>query len=201
MKLRAFILTVTLSFVLLFTSCQDNATNQGDQFFESGNYNDAIVFYTNYLTDHPEDEKTLFNRARAYEEVGMFDKAADDLVKIIELSPKNTTYYMSSGIVNFKRKEYKKVLGDMMNLIKVTPNNPDAYVLKGRAHVHIGEVMNAEDSYTTALKFDSRHAEAYLHMGIMKGLQGFKREACSNLKKAKEYGAAGAEKEMERFCK
>lgn len=199
MKFPTLITTLLLLFGLI--GCKESATNQGDQFFEDGKYNDAIVFYSEYLKDHPEDEKTLFNRARAYEEAGLFDKAADDLKAAIELSPKNTTYFMASGIVNFKRKEYKKVLGDMMDLIKVTPNNPAAHVLKGRAHVHLGEVLAAEDAYNLALKYDSRYADAYLHLGVMQGLQGFSRDACKNLRKAQDLGAAGADKEIERFCK
>ena len=63
---------------LLLVGCDSKNSKEGDQLFSQGKYEEAVSQYSAYIEYNPDDIKSIYNRGRAYEELGEFDKSMDD---------------------------------------------------------------------------------------------------------------------------
>ena len=61
---------------LVLTSCGNEDEIMGDRLFEQGKYHDAISAYTKYLELQPTHVKSIYNRGRAFEELGQYGEAS-----------------------------------------------------------------------------------------------------------------------------
>ncbi|XKL61484.1 hypothetical protein PGB90_008541 [Kerria lacca] len=76
--------------VVSVTTQADNLKNQGNVCFKSGNYTEAVFFYSEALKICPDDNKqksTYYqNRAAAYEKLGDFEKVLEDCTEALNLN-------------------------------------------------------------------------------------------------------------------
>lgn len=180
-------------------SCDKNDTEKGMDLYLSGEFDKAIQMFDSYLSDHPKDHESLYNRGRAYEELNQLDKALADFRTATKLSPKNATYWISSGICNIKLKKYESTISNMNAVLDFQERNTDALVLKGRACSYAGKVRSAMDAFELAIKYNKDCGDAYLHRGLLRA-KAHDLKTCDDLRIAKRLKAQGASKAFKRHC-
>ncbi|MFN4056214.1 MAG: asparagine synthase (glutamine-hydrolyzing), partial [Alishewanella aestuarii] len=70
----------------------------GDELFAEGKYKQAIKHFDFTIEYSPFDEQTLFKRARAKQELEMYEEAIVDLDKAIAINKGNYSYYFTRGM-------------------------------------------------------------------------------------------------------
>ncbi|MGB0522108.1 MAG: tetratricopeptide repeat protein [Flammeovirgaceae bacterium] len=180
-------------------ACEKNTSELGMESYAAGNYQKAIELFNDYLVDHPKDHQTIYNRGRAYEELEELEKAINDFKAAAKISPKEPTYWISSGICNFKMKKFDATISNMNALLEFNERNTDALVLKGRACSYAGKAREAMKAFDLAIKYDKNCGDAYLHRGLLRA-SAHDLKTCDDLKTAKLLKAKGADKAVKKHC-
>lgn len=182
-------------------ACSDSETSNGDKFFDDGQYPEAIAAYSDYLANSPEHSKSLYNRGRAYEEIGSSAKAKADFERIIEIDAKNINAYLSLAKLSYNGQNFNEVLIYAGKAIELNENSAQAHFLAGRGAHQLGYFKQAIESYNNAISINKDFGEAYLYRGAVKiGLEKGQ-SACEDFKFAKLLDVPGAEKAIKDYCK
>jgi tetratricopeptide (TPR) repeat protein len=73
-------------------------------------------------------------------------------------------------------------------------NEADEHYRKGLAHFLAGEMGEAEEALTRALRVDERHVRAHLQMGVLRKVQGKTKEAIAHFDRVVELDTSGKKK-------
>jgi tetratricopeptide (TPR) repeat protein len=73
-------------------------------------------------------------------------------------------------------------------------NEADEHYRKGLAHFLAGEMRDAEDALTRALRIDERHTRAHLQMGVLRKVQGRAEDARAHFERVVELDSQGKKK-------
>jgi len=192
-----FFLVITL---FLGISCGSEESSSGDVLFEEGKYKEAIDYYSEYLSTHPDHANTLYNRGRAYEELGQSEKAIQDFEKIIELDPKNINAYIALSKLSYNDKNFNKVLVYAGKAVELNENSAQAHFLSARGAHQLGYFDQALESYNNVISINKDHGEAYLYRGALKVGMEKNRSACEDFNFAKLLNVEGAEKAIQDYC-
>ena len=134
----------------------------------------AIQEYNEYLKLRPKHVKTLYNRGRAYEEMGIYDRALEDFLKVITIDENNDNAYLSIGKYYYRQDNFDKASLYFNKALKLNDQNAMAYYLIGRVN-HIRGLFNeAVENYSKAVNIDHELGEAYLYRGAIKVRQKFR---------------------------
>jgi tetratricopeptide (TPR) repeat protein len=85
-------------------------TSNGDQLFEDGKYKEAAEAYTAQIEQQGNDLGLIYNRGRAYEEMGDLKSATQDYNYILEKDPKHLNANLSLAKLAYEKKDYAKCL-------------------------------------------------------------------------------------------
>lgn len=184
-----------------FSACNDSVTREADQLFKDGKYREAIEAYDEYLATKPKDVKSLYNRGRAYEELGQLSNAKADFEKVLDLDGDNLNANLSMGKYWYNQKDFTKAIYYFDKVIEVDGRVSTAYLLKGRSLHQQGEFPEARDNYDQAINFDNKNAEAFLYRGALKIAMNQNRSACNDFNRAKALGAEEANDALKKYCK
>lgn len=194
-----FILFVT--FVILIVSCKDQNTIKGDKLFESKKYKEAIEVYDEYLKLNPTHVKSIYNRGRAYEELGQYEKAFKEYQTAWELDKKNTSAMLSIATHNYRIEDFEIAAYMAQKAIDENPQLTNAYFWLGRSNHQLGKFKEAMEAYEKAIKLSPDNGELYLYRGLLYLVQKNKRKGCIDLQKAKDLNVADAETALRNYCK
>ena len=67
-------LTFAVVVITLMTHCANKFYKTGQNFYEAGNYKDALAQYDQWIQDEPDNSKAYIARAKAYEKLGEKEK-------------------------------------------------------------------------------------------------------------------------------
>ncbi len=196
MKYLSILIFLSISLV----SCEDkDELEKANQYYNSGDYENAIRAYNEHLEMKPAHEIAIYNRGRAYEELGQFDKAVDDFLKVIKINPRNIGAYLSYGKHFYREKDYENAAFQFEKAYKLNTNSSQAATLLARANHKAGKVQEAMEYYDIAINNDKDNAEAYLYRGALK-LHLNQPDGCNDIKMAKNIGYEGAEDLYSQYC-
>ena len=187
--------------MLLIWGCGSEVTLEADKLFGEGRYQEAIESYDEYLSTKPKDIKSIYNRGRAYEELGKVEQAKTDFVKVLDLDADNVNANMSMGKYWYNKKDYTRAINFFDKVIMVDGRISDAYLFKGRSFHQKGEFEEAISSYNLAIDFDKKNADAFFYRGAVKVAMNQKRGACNDLTRAKALGSTEANVAFNKHCK
>ncbi len=188
--------------LLVFAACSsDSQSEKGDVLFKRGDYEAAIVAYSSFLETKPKNVKALYNRGRAYEELGSFEQAEKDFLDALNLDKRNTQVMLSLSNLYQKQKNHTNALLYADYAVE-TPGAPAmAYFMKGRALHQLGNTDEAYKDYSTAIKMDKDFAEAFFYRGMLKLATDKKKAGCDDLALAAKHNFPEATTAIEKFCK
>ncbi len=181
-------------------SCNSGPTSKGDALFNAGKYEAAVEAYDDELSENP-DVSILYNRGRAYEELGKFDEAMADFERVIRADERNINAYISMAHVHYKLGQYSQALVDAGRALDLNENSPQGHFLEGRCRHQLGYFDAALESYSLALKLNPDLGDAYLYRGALKIQLNRSQSACEDLIKARNLEVEGAEEALGKYCK
>ena len=185
---------------LLVVSCSEQASEEGDVFYQQGDYEQAVRSYTDYLDLNPKDIKALYNRGRAYEEMELNELAFKDFVTVLEEDGEHLQANLSVGTHFYNKQDYQEATHFFNQAVKYHERNAQAHFLRARVYHKVGKKNEAMDGYDKAISLDSDLGEAYLYRGALKSYLKRTRSACEDYQKAKALNVEKAEAALKSFC-
>lgn len=200
MKFKYITLIIAVAIALL--SCENEDSKMADRFYAQGQYDTAIALYTEYLTLNPEDIKTIYNRGRAYQQLGEHEKAIEDFQHVLKRDPVNVNALLSIAYDYYKRQQdYENTIFYTDKIIATSDGNDDAYVLQGRAYQRLGQIEEALENYNNAIASNEENAEAYLSRGSLYYAVKQNTKACRDFQTASALGSEQAANLRQKYCR
>nr|WP_209332619.1 tetratricopeptide repeat protein [Lunatimonas salinarum] len=199
MHISKRLVVIGISFLLL-TACGGNSSSQGDMYFQNQQYEEAIRAYESFLETKPKNVKALYNRGRAYEEIGDLDQAEASFKRALESDKSNTQIMLSLSNLYHKKKSYELSLLYADNAVSISGAPSTAYFMKGRAMHQLGNVNEALREYNAAIKMNPGNGQYYYYRGMLHQATDKKQLACNDLRKAVQLSFEGANEAVANYC-
>lgn len=164
----------------------------GEKYFNEGNYEQAIVEFTQVTELAPEQYEGFYNLAAAYTRVGNNKKAIEVWTQAIALKPDDPNAYYGRGTVYFDLQSFEEAITDQTKAIELDPELAKAYRDRGAAYFGLGTInqdpqiweQRALPDYNKAIELDPKDAEAYEFRGWLLGNLGRPDEALADFDQA-----------------
>ncbi len=189
-----------LLLTLAFASCKPE-TSPGDQFFAQGKYTEAIEAYSDKLKFDKNDVRVLYNRGRAYEELGNYELAALDFESALDIEPNNFQALLSLSNLNHKEKKYTTALLYANKAADISGAPAMASFMKARAQHQLGDTKEALKSYGQAIQIDKEFGQAYYNRGLLKIATGRIGSACEDFQLAVALEYPGSVDAQKKYCR
>jgi len=174
---------------------------RGDQFFENGQYAQAVEAYSEYLKLYPSNLKTIYNRGRALEELQDFKSAKADFDRVLKIDPTNVKALLSIGKHYYRLEDYEEAVFYFEKALSGDKGNPQGLFMKARANHKMGNVQLALIDYNHAINLKSDYGEAYLYRGAVKEYMKSKKGACKDFQAAFDLEVPEAKEALARYCR
>jgi tetratricopeptide (TPR) repeat protein len=157
----------------------------GQAALRTGAYGEASAAFGETLRRSPWFISARLGRAAAEEELGHYDKAADDLEAARRLWPGSYDVVMAQGRLDVRRGRLEQALGDFEAASKIDASPGDAWFALGELYARRGDWDRAIESFHMCLQKNPRYphinlrlGDAYEHRGMMEMALGhMQREA------------------------
>lgn len=198
MGIKNILFSIVLALAII--SCSGDGSTDGDTLFAKGKYNEAIEAYNGYLGSNSSDVKTLYNRGRAYQEIGKLDLAEEDFMSVIKSEEKNVNARLSLSKLYYGQELYNKAVLWAEQALEINESSSQAHFLTARGKHQLGYVEGAMESYTSAIKLNPDFGEAYLYRGALKIHLNKKQSACEDFRKAQVLDIKEAASIISKYC-
>ena len=125
---------------------------RGTEAHQSGNWNVAIEYYTEFIQSEPTDTSTVsvahFNRGVAYDEKGEVDSAIEDYTLALKSNSKFADAYHNLGYAYYKKGDYTRATENYNQAIQLKPENVLYYKNRIMALLHLHEWEKAKVDMT-----------------------------------------------------
>lgn len=139
---------------------------------------EAIELLDRCIKVRSRDPEALYARAVTNISMGVYRKAACDLLKTIVLDRGCMPAYKHLGFVQFTLGKEEAALKTLKRALEIDPDYVEIYCVLGDAYLDLGEYDKAKEAFEKALDLEPDNAEAhsksamyYLARGDMKGLK------------------------------
>ncbi len=192
---------IVAAFSVTILACSEAKKDPADRYFENAEYELAVQSYTNNLKLKPTDVTLLYNRGRAFQEMGDLNKARVDFESALAYDPKNFQILLSLAAVQLEEKNYASALLYATKAEEISGAPAMASFLKGRALHQLGLPEDALKAYGAAIQIDKDFGQAYLNRGILKVALDRQKQACEDFKLAMVLDYPGAAESFNKYCK
>ena len=150
-------------------SVNDNI-NLGNVQFQSGHFDEAIVYYGKAIITQPRSCSRLLPSGMCddyglkrddYDAIAYYDKA-------IELNPDFADAYFKRGCVNAELMNYCLAIPDFDKAIELNPDFADAYFHRGCAKGSLEQIADALADFNTVIHLNPDCVKAYLSRALVK---------------------------------
>lgn len=108
---------------------------------------------------------------------GQYDRAVNELQKLIRAEPKNPYLYDAMAVVLIHKAEHQKSLYYSETASKLAPDNPHILTTYGNTLGQLNQLVKAEEIFRRVLAVDPRWVNAWQGLGSVLKYQGRFREA------------------------
>jgi tetratricopeptide (TPR) repeat protein len=145
----------------------------GNACLRAGRNQDAAAAFGATLARSPWYLSAFLGRAAAYQELGLYDRADDDLQAALAIAPANSDLLMSLGRLDTRRGRLEQAISDYRRAADLTPSLADAWYNIGEIYARQGQYDAAIEAFRTCSTKNPRHprvnlglGDAYEHKGI-----------------------------------
>ncbi|KAK7582486.1 hypothetical protein V9T40_013931 [Parthenolecanium corni] len=121
----------------------EEAKEKGNEFFNKGDYAEAVKFYSEAVKRNPSEPKYYSNRAACYTKLAAFDLGLKDCDKCLELDPKFLKGWIRKGKILQGMQEPSKAISAYQKALDIDPSNAEA--LEGYRNCSIAVNSNPEE--------------------------------------------------------
>lgn len=146
---------------------KDQWKEEGDNFFESGNYSEAAKSYTQAIMLDSRDATLYNDRGSVYYELGEYRLALDDYNRATELDRDYTVAYYNRGNAFESLQMDQQAMTDYTMAIQLNPKYAEAYNNRGYMYYKMSQYQWAIKDYNRALELDPNFAGAYENRGLV----------------------------------
>jgi tetratricopeptide (TPR) repeat protein len=160
------------------------AFSRGFAYGAKGDYEHAIIAYTEAIGFDPRYPIAYNNRGVAYGAKGDYEHAIADYTQAIKLNPKVASAYANRGRAYRAKGDYEHAIGDYTKAIRLDSKYAAFYNNRGLAYAAKGDNDHAIANYTEAIKLDPKLANAYDNRGRAYRAKGESDRALRDFKEA-----------------
>ena len=189
-RFRNVIATLGLLVLVGLSGCNlaaDRANSRGRQFFESGQYAQAINEFQTALSRNPSNSNALYNMGSTLFAMGKqqknrqwLDQAEQLFRQSIASEHQNPAAHRSLAALLIETGRGKSAFELMDAWKQQSPASPDPSIELARLYQEYGDNRRAVDLLTDALRIDTNNVRALKAMGYVRELQGEKSLALQN---------------------
>ncbi len=144
----------------------------GNQYYNTGDYDRAIVAFTLAIQNNPKVSGGYYDRGLAYYQKGDFDASVADLAQAIKNVPTFAGAYYQRGLAYNRQKLYDLAIADFDATLAKDPQRANALVSRGYAHAEKKEYKLAADDYSAASRMLPGLAGNYVAIALMYSKMG-----------------------------
>ena len=167
--------------------------------FLAGDYDRAIVLYTEVIKANPKAALAYNGRGLAYRIKKEMAKALADFDQAIRLKPL-FMFFFNRGITHYENGDTKSAIADLTRALQQKPGDPRAHALclveRARCYINESNSALALPDLNAAVKLDAKSSEAFRLRGIIhkvahkyeKSLADYEKAIALDPKSATAYG-------------
>jgi len=149
--------------VLVTAQTSRQFLNDGKQFIDSAQYQQAILSFNKAIVIKPNYTDAYYLRAIAKKNISDYEGAETDFTEVINLKPDDLQGYYQRALIREIRHDYKGAAGDYTMIIGLNPDNVRAYRDRARvdstAALTIGDYSKAKDIDPKQLYLSRAHLD------------------------------------------
>jgi tetratricopeptide (TPR) repeat protein len=138
---------------------------RGYEYFQDGQYDDAIRYYTKSIKISPQNAVSYYDRGAAYFAEKEFDKAIGDFTVDIRLEPTNLDSFQYRGLAYGMKPDLSNAIADFTRAIELRPNDSVSYYRRGFAYALGHHWADAISNYMAAVHIEPSNAAFYQGIG------------------------------------
>jgi tetratricopeptide (TPR) repeat protein len=148
---------------------------KGQELLDAGKYADAIAPLKDAIKKAPTDagpgtaDAAHYSLGVAYRMLNRFDDAIEEFSEAVKLNDQLGDAYFRRGICWYYKEEYPMAQADFEDAAATTERERDRtrpLTWKGMSLVRQGQVRDAVNVYSEALRYDSAYAPAHVNRGL-----------------------------------
>jgi|GEM_PF-1069031 len=144
---------------------------EGKDAFEKGDWDAAIVAFSQVLNIDPKQAIAYYDRGMAKSNKGELNGAISDFSQAISLDPKMTEAYFSRGEAKAMQKDVDAAIADYTQAINIDPKMAIAFYKRGTIRTQKGDNEGALADLTQSILLDPNQASAYSNRGFVRQAQ------------------------------
>jgi tetratricopeptide (TPR) repeat protein len=147
-------------------SMTENYKQQGDNYNNLEQYDQAIACYQKYIADNPNDTIVYSHIGNAYYKLKQYDQAINCFQKYITINPNDANGYYNMGNTYYNLKKYERAINCFQKAIDINPNHADAHYNVGKVYLDLEKYNQAISWYQKTISIDPNHVKAHKHLGL-----------------------------------
>lgn len=128
---------------------------KGKKYFLDGNLPASIKSFTTALEKEPGSPEILLSRGAAYLKLGRFDKAVQDLSKVLDGGGDCERAFFLRGIAFLNASEFEQALADLNRALECNRERGAAILARGLVLSNIGNLKEANEDFTNSYVLDN----------------------------------------------
>ncbi len=162
MKRQLIPLTLIISGIILIflTQCANKFYKAGQDFYEAGNYEDAIEQYNKWLSEDSDNSKAYIARAKAYKRLDNKKKAADDYSRAAALT-EDEEDFMKAANLYFDIKDYERAAKMATRAIEEDKKYINAHKKAIKSYIKLKEYKKAQFYSNKLIDMEENAANFY----------------------------------------
>ncbi len=191
-KLHSCSVVVIVLLMPMVLSCSNreaaiDSCDRGVEAADNGDYDLAIVCFTEAIRLDPNLATAYYNRGCTYDDMGKYDKAIADYNEAIRLDPKYAEAYYNRAVAYDHKGEYDRAIADLTEAIRLNPEDAEAaYGNRGVIYFEKSEYDKAIADFTEAIILAPTRPQPWLNRAAAYRALGNEENAAADERKAKE---------------
>lgn len=121
----------------------------------------ALEYYNNALKINPNNDNTIYARAKLLQDIGKIDEAIIEYKSILTKNKNCENCYYNLGAIYLEiKKDNKIALENFTNAIALNPNSAQAYFARGYTYSKLKDKASAKADYNMCLKIQPNFESA-----------------------------------------
>jgi tetratricopeptide (TPR) repeat protein len=151
--------------------------DKGNEFFEAGQYQKAIVEYRNAIGQDERFGEARFKLAEAYAQAGDATRAYREHIRAADLLPNDATAQLRAAMFLLLAREFEDARSRIDRVLAADPGNVDAHILLGNVLSGLGDMEGAVRKVEEAVNLDPGRGLSYVSLAAFHAERGASEEA------------------------